>query len=157
MTALPRWLLALAGGAAWAVCFGERSWLWVPWVALVPLVLLLREPRPAWSGWLHGLAFWLVSIPWIVPTLRIHGQLSPILSILGLLALAAYLALFSAAFCGFAARAWRRGGATALLGVPAVWVSSEWLRGYLFTGFPWNLAAYAWVDFPGALPLSSGS
>lgn len=155
MTALPRWLLALAAGAVWGVCFGRQGWLWVPWVALVPLLLLLERPRPVLTGWLHGVAFWLVSIPWIVPTLRVHGQLDGALAVLGLLALASYLALFTALFAGLAAGVWRRGGTAAVLGVPAIWVITEWLRGHLFTGFPWNLAAYAWVDFPGALPLSS--
>ena len=31
----------------------------------------------------------------------------------------------------------------------------EWLRTYLFRGFPWNLAAYSWVELAGALPLSA--
>jgi apolipoprotein N-acyltransferase len=39
--------------------------------------------------------------------------------------------------------------------LPALWVGLEWLRTSLFGGFPWNLAAYAWVDVPGALPLAA--
>src|SRR5262249_21148761 len=41
------------------------------------------------------------------------------------------------------------------VGLPALWVALEWLRTYLGGGFPWNLAAYAWVAVPGALPISS--
>ena len=37
--------------------------------------------------------------------------------------------------------------------LPALWVALEWLRTYLGGGFPWNLAGYAWVEVPGALPL----
>jgi apolipoprotein N-acyltransferase len=149
------WLLALGGGAVWGLCFGPRAWVAAPWIALVPLVLLLGQRRPAVLGWLHGLAFWLVSIPWIAPTLRQHGDLSSVLALLGLLALAAYLAAFTAVFAGAGASLWRRGGLPALLGLPALWVLSEWLREETFSGFPWNLAAYAWVDVPGALPLSA--
>jgi apolipoprotein N-acyltransferase len=69
--------------------------------------------------------------------------------------LAAYLALFHAAFAGFGAWIWRRGGLLPWLGLPALWVALEWLRTYLGGGFPWNLAAYAWTDVPGALPLSA--
>ncbi len=155
MTAMPRWLLALVAGAAWAFCFGQRPWLWLPWVALVPLLLLLRQPRQAWLGWLHGLAFWLVSIPWVQPTLEIHGQLPGWMALLGLVALAAYLALFSGLFALLAAPLWRQGGASVWLGIPAAWVVAEWLRGHFFSGFPWNLAAYSWIDFPGALPLAA--
>jgi len=106
-------------------------------------------------GWAHGVAFWLISIPWIIPTLEIHGQLPGWLAVLGLLALASYLALFTGLFAAVGAILWRCGGALALLGLPAIWVLVEWLRGHLFAGFPWNLAAYAWIDQPGALPLSA--
>jgi apolipoprotein N-acyltransferase len=33
-----------------------------------------------------------------------------------------------------------------LLGLPALWTSFELLRGYIFTGFPWALPAYIWLD-----------
>jgi apolipoprotein N-acyltransferase len=34
------------------------------------------------------------------------------------------------------------------------WSLSEWLRGHLFTGFPWNLVGYVWAGaFPGALAM----
>jgi apolipoprotein N-acyltransferase len=34
------------------------------------------------------------------------------------------------------------------------WSLSEWLRGHLFTGFPWNLIGYVWAGgFPGALAM----
>lgn len=154
MTAVPRWLLALGAGAVWGLCFGRTSWLIAPWLALIPLVLLLGQRRAWFLGWLHGLAFWLVSIPWIIPTLETHGQLPGWLAGLGLLALASYLALFAALFTALAVVPWRVGGGLALLGVPAIWVVTEWLRGHLFSGFPWNLAAYAWIDFPGALQVS---
>lgn len=155
MTALPRWLLALGGGAAWGLCFGEHAWIVAPWIALVPLILLLGQRRAGMLGWAHGVAFWLTSIPWIIPTLEIHGQLPGWLSALGLLALASYLAVFTGLFAAAGAVLWRRDGVLALLGIPATWVVAEWLRGHLFAGFPWNLAAYAWIDFPGALPLAA--
>ena len=28
----------------------------------------------------------------------------------------------------------------------ALWTIFEWLRGHLFTGFPWNLIGYCWMD-----------
>jgi apolipoprotein N-acyltransferase len=34
------------------------------------------------------------------------------------------------------------------------WSASEWLRGHLFTGFPWNLIGYVWAGgFPGAIAM----
>ncbi|HET9765717.1 MAG TPA: apolipoprotein N-acyltransferase [Thermoanaerobaculia bacterium] len=146
---------AAAGGLLWAAQFEPRAYVVAPWIALVPLLLLMGAPRPAWLGFVHGLVYWLASIPWIASTLETYGQLPRWLSwaLLGLLA--AYLGLFHAAFAGIGARLWRRGGWMALVGLPALWVVLELLRGWLISGFPWNIAAYAWVDVPGALPLSS--
>jgi len=146
---------AAAGGLLWAAQFEPRAYVIAPWIALVPLLLLMSSPRPAWFGFVHGLVYWLASTPWIASTLETYGQLPAWLSwaLLGLLA--AYLGLFHAAFAGIGARLWRRGGWAALVGLPALWVVLELLRGWLISGFPWNLAAYAWVDVPGALPLSS--
>jgi apolipoprotein N-acyltransferase len=150
------WLaFAVLGGLSWATQFGPHAYGVAPWIALVPLLLLMASPRPALLGWLHGVTFWMASIPWIAPTLETYGQIPRIGSWLLLLLLAAYLGLFWAAFTGLGARLWRHGGRVAMLGIPALWVALEHVRGWLISGFPWNLAAYAWVDVPGALPLSS--
>ena len=155
MVPVGRWLLALGGGVVWGVCFGREPLLVAPWLALIPLLFLLGQPRAWLLGWAHGLAFWLTSIPWIAPTLVSYGQLPTWLAGLSLLALASYLALFSGLFAALGARIWRSGGWPALLGLPALWVVTEWLRGHLFGGFPWNLAAYSWLEVPGALPLAA--
>lgn len=155
MIPVGRWLLAFGGGVVWGFCFAPEPLLVAPWLALIPLLLLLGQPRAGRLGWAHGLAFWLTSIPWIAPTLVAYGELSAWLAGVSLLALASYLALFSGLFAALGSRIWRRGGAAALLGLPAVWVVTEWLRGHLFGGFPWNLAAYAWLEAPGALPLAA--
>ncbi len=151
-------MLAPAAGALWATAFGVHAQAVAPWVSLAPLFLLLggRRSRSAFGlGWLHGTAFWLVSIPWIAPTLRTYGGLAPWLAVVLLVALALYLGLFTAVFAALGAPLWQRAGLLALAGLPALWVALEWLRGWLFSGFPWNLAGYAWTDVAGALPLAA--
>jgi apolipoprotein N-acyltransferase len=153
---LAPWGLALAGGWLWALQFEREPLLVAPWLALAPLLVLLGAPRPAWLGFVHGFAFWLLSIPWIIPTLVTYGQLPRPLAMVLLGLVAGYLALFTTAFAALAAPLWRRApAAVALIAVPALWVALEWLRRYLLSGFPWNLAAYAWVEVPGALPLAA--
>lgn len=148
-------LLAILGGVAWASCFGESPFVLAPWVVLAPWFLLFGHPRAWLLGLLHGLAYWLASLYWIVPTLESYGGQAGWLAIVLLFGLAVYLALYHAVFAGLGSRLWRQGAASALLGLPALWVALEWLRTYLFGGFPWNLAAYAWVDVAGALPTSA--
>ena len=147
--------LAIAGGGLWAFCFARQPLTVASWVALVPLLLLLGHRRAWLIGLLHGVAFWLVSIAWIAPTLEVYGQLAPWLARSALVALSLYLGSFTALFAWLARPVWRRGGGLALIGPAVLWVAVEWLRAHLLSGFPWNLAAYAWVDLPGALPVAA--
>ena len=148
-------LFAAVSGLLWALCFGRHSLPVASFLALAPLVVLMRARRPGWLGWLHGFVYWMTALWWIPPTLVTYGRMPfpAAVPLVGLLA--AYLSLFHAAFAGLGAWIWRRGGLLPWVGLPALWVALEWLRTYLGGGFPWNLAAYAWTDVPGALPLSA--
>lgn len=148
-------LLAAGGGAAWGLCFGREPLALASWAALAPLLLLLGHPRAGLLGWLHGTVFWAVSIPWIEPTLETYGGLPRPLALVLTAGLCAFLGLYHLLFALLGRRLWRRGGALPLVGLPALWVALEWLRTYALSGFPWNLAAYAWVEVPGALPLAA--
>jgi apolipoprotein N-acyltransferase len=155
-----KWLLAAGAGVLWALQFGREPHTVAPWLALAPLLLLLSSTRASGRlAFVFGFVSWLTALSWIVPTLVTYGGMSQPLAwpLTGLLA--AYLASFDAVFGWLGGKVWRRGGhwgtAARLLVLPSLWVALEWLRTYLFGGFPWNLAAYSWVDVAGALPLSA--
>lgn len=165
------WLAtAVIGGVSWGLCFHAQARPWLACLALAPLLMLAgvapettTRGRNRWNrsmpwriglGWLYGVASWLVAIPWIASTVSTFGDASPALGLLALLLLSLYLGLFPAAFSALGPLVTKRGPA-AVLSLPALWVSLEWLRAYLLTGFPWNLAAYSWIDLPGALPASA--
>ena len=157
MGAMVGWLaLAIGGGLLWGACFAHEPRTAVAWGALAPLVLLARHRRAGWLGFLHGLSAWLLSLAWIPGTLVTFGKL-PLVAAWSLTVLvAAYLGIYHGVFARLARRFARRFSVPVLLVVvPAAWVALEWLRTHLGGGFPWNLAAYAWVDMPGALPLSA--
>lgn len=94
-------------------------------------------------------------VPWIAPTIQTFGGLSPWLAWPLLILLCAVLGAEGAAFAWLGARSWRRGPLASLVVLPSIWVPLELARGFFANGFPWNLAAYAWIDVPGALALSS--
>ncbi|HSM14721.1 MAG TPA: hypothetical protein VLA66_11710, partial [Thermoanaerobaculia bacterium] len=148
-------LWAIAGGAAWGVCHLALPAPWLSLVALAPLYLLLGVRRAGWWGWLHGIASWSVAVWWIVPTVTVYGMLPGWLGALALLLLAAILGSYHALFAALGARLWRSGRRLDLLALPALWVALEWVRAWALSGFPWNLAAHAWTEVPGALALSS--
>ncbi len=148
-------LAAAAAGVAWALAFEAQPRPWLATVALAPTLVLLATRRPVVSVYLATWTFWVVSLRWIVHTLVVYGAVPTALAWCALALLAGILAGFVLPFAWSAARLWRWGGAALLLGLPAAWVVTEWLRAWVLTGFPWNLAAYAWVEMPGALPLAS--
>ncbi len=148
-------LLALGGAVLWSLCFARQPGLWLPWVALVPLILLLGRRRALPWGLVYAVAMWLSSMYWITATLGSYGGLPPSLAWLAQILLAFYLGFDQVVFFVLARRIWRRGGHASLWALPALWVTIEWLRGLAFGRFPWNLAAYAWVDTAGALPLAA--
>ncbi len=149
--------VALAGALAWALCFhGDTGPVVLSWLALAPIVWLLPQRRGFLLGSLHGVIYWLAAVPWVAHAIGVFGGLPRSLALVLLLGLAIYLALYQVVWVFVGRRLLLAGrDHTALFTLPALWVALEWLRGPVLTGFPWNLAAYAWVDFPGALALSS--
>ena len=148
-------LLAVGGGLLWSLCFGREPSRWLPWFALAPLILLLGRPRVALWGAVYAFALWMGSMYWVVGTLETFGGLSPGLAWVAQVLMVMYLGIDQVVFVLLGRRIWRRGGTMPFWALPALWVSLEWLRGAVFGRFPWNLAAYAWVDMPGALPLAA--
>ena len=148
----------MGGGALWGLCHGEDPFWPLAGLALVPLLILSRRPsrrQAFFLGWLHGTVAWWVGIPWIGYTLGVYGQIPAVLSSLLLVLLALYLGIFHGAFAVLGRELWRGRWGLAFLGFPGLWVAVECLQGHPFGGFPWNLAAHAWIEVPGALAFAA--
>jgi apolipoprotein N-acyltransferase len=92
---------------------------------------------------------------WLVDTLVVYGGLARWLSFFLTLGLALYLGAYTLVFALLGRRLWSGPWWGALLGWPSLWVVMEWIRGLALSGFPWNLAGYALLDTPGALPAAA--
>lgn len=121
---------------------------------LAPLALALLFalwgvlPRPgaaAAAGFAFGLGLFGVGVSWIWVSLHVFGGMPAPLAALATLLFCALLALFPALVGWLQAMVpvppLRR---TALL-IPGLWVTAEWLRGWLFTGFPWLAVGYSQI------------
>ncbi len=134
-------LLPLAAGAL-AVFGFAPFYFWQAPVAAVALLLYAwqRSGSPlqaALSGFAFGLGYFLAGVSWVYVSLHVFGAMPAALAALATFLFCAYLALFFAAAGWIGVRAVPAGGARRLwLGVAAV-AAMEWLRGWLFTGFPW--------------------
>jgi apolipoprotein N-acyltransferase len=94
-------------------------------------------------GLLAGVTCFIGTIYWTGAVVRQYGDLPSAVAWLLMLALAAYLALYPALFALIVDRLVGRMGVAGLCLAPAVWVTSELGRGYVFTGFPWELLGYS--------------
>ncbi|MBL6454938.1 apolipoprotein N-acyltransferase [Belnapia sp. T6] len=150
LTALP-WRQQLLA----ALALGLLSALALPPVHAVP-VLLLAIPgllaliaaapdtrRAAWLGFAWGWGHWIAGIYWVTYAILTDVAHFWWLVPLAAPALAIPLALFVLPPV-FVARALPAGWPR-LLGFAGAWVLAELARGFLFTGFPWNLIGTVWA------------
>jgi apolipoprotein N-acyltransferase len=133
--------LAILSGVLLALSFPRFGHPAFAWIALVPLLIALsrRQPpvRAFYLGLTSGLLYFIGTLYWTGTVVRQFGGLAMPVALLAMLLLAAYLALYPALTALITARLVNRAGAAALLLMPAVWVTTEFARGYLFGGFPW--------------------
>jgi apolipoprotein N-acyltransferase len=88
-------------------------------------------------GWWLGFGYFLAGLWWVGSALLVDAADFAWALPLAVIGLPAALALFTAAGCAFARALWSP-GAGRILALAAGLGGSEWLRGHLFTGFPWN-------------------
>ena len=133
--------LPLVAGAACVFGFAPFYAWPVPIVAMAVLFhVFSRSGSPlqaGLSGYAFGLGYFLAGVSWMYVSLHDFGSMPAVLAAIATFAVCAYLALFPAA-AGWVALRWggkRPGLRLALMG--AAFVIFEWLRGWLFSGFPW--------------------
>lgn len=139
------WFLAALSGVLLTGSFPKIGLDWLAWFALVPLLLAVANLPVKESfriGFIAGLAHYLTLLYWVVPVMRIYGYLPLYLSIVILFLFAAVLALFPAAFCT-ALTAIGNTPLRSVFAIPCLWVALEYVRTYVFTGFPWELLGHS--------------
>lgn len=141
-----RLLLCFAGAmAAWTM----PPWFMLPlWVPSLAIWLFYAHHASGWkqaaaAGWWWGFGFFLFGLYWISYALTVEiarfGWLIPF----ALTLIPAILALYGAAISGVWKRCGFRLNLVGMLAFACLYTLLEYLRGMLFTGFPWNLAGHS--------------
>lgn len=155
-----RELVALLAGAGTAFAFAPYGLFFLGLLGPAVLFLLWDYAAPrdaARTGFFFGAALFGAGTWWIYVAVHDFGGAPAWLAILllaGLLAIkGAYYAL-----CGYilVRIAPDPSPARSLLLIPAGWTLMEWLRGWLFTGFPWLQLGYSQSDTPLAALTTQG-
>lgn len=149
LTGWRRLLFAFAAGAVSATSFAPLGIFPALLLGTAALVLLIDGASPrlvrraASAGWAFFFGQYLVGLHWIGFAFLIDPANHLWQMPFALLSMPAGLALFGALACGLAAIFWRQGPARVLV-LAVLLASAEWVRGHVFTGFPWNLSGYGW-------------
>ena len=168
MSALTAWLTRLShavvlsyGWRRAAIAFGAGA---VSVLALAPFnawpVLFVTLPVAVWlidgasagrlggvitaavSGWWFGFGYFVAGLYWLGFAFLVDAKTFAWLLPFAVIGLPAGLAFFTAAAFGAARLLWTR-GALRILAIAVALTATEWLRGHVLTGFPWNTFGYA--------------
>ena len=154
-------MAAFLAGAVTLFAFAPFSIVPVLWLAFPPLMWLLdgcKTRRAAIAtGWAFGFGHYLVSFYWITNAFFVDSETFGAIAYPAVTALSFALGIFIAVVCAITfvippahedempddrvAVATLR-----ILLFAAAWTVIEWVRSWIFTGFPWNPAGAVWSE-----------
>ncbi|MCC6867245.1 MAG: apolipoprotein N-acyltransferase [Burkholderiales bacterium] len=150
--------LAFAAGALTVFAFAPFSAALVAPASLALLFIVwsaATTPRRAAAlGFAWGLGLFGFGASWVFIALETFGGMPLPVAVIATAGFVAYLALWPALAGWVAARVAPPGSLTRSFAAAGAFVIGEWLRGYVFTGFPWLTLGYAALPGSGALPLA---
>jgi apolipoprotein N-acyltransferase len=155
---LQPWLVVIAG----VLAVGAFAPFGIYPLAFLSLAVVFNQwlgdsPRRALRhGALFGLGFFSTGVSWVYVSVHVYGQVPMLPAALVAVLLVLVLSVFPALTGWLCRRYLAAAGLSGLLLVlPAGWVLAEWLRGRVFTGFPWLDIGASQINSPlaGYLPV----
>lgn len=143
---LKKTLLCFAAGSFCALSMPPYGLTPALFVALSLFYVLIESASKGLFllGWTFGFGYFLIGVSWIGDALLVGGNPWRWAWPLAAMALPAILALYPALVALVHARIRPAHPAASFAQFVALMAIAEFLRGHLFTGFPWNLYGYGW-------------
>jgi apolipoprotein N-acyltransferase len=142
-------VLAIAAGLLAAVAqppFGVLPGL-LGYALMMYLADQAAGPRPLrsafWRGWLAGVAYFLVGCWWVAEAFMVDARGQGWMAPFAVVLVGGGLGLFWGAAMALY-RALRPDGPSRVLAFAGALALFEWVRGWVLTGFPWNLPGVTW-------------
>ncbi len=152
--------MAITAGAVITLSFSPIDQWYFGILGCLLLLIILDKIPPNysfWIGWLFGIGLFGFGTSWISVSIDLYGGASSVLAwtltLIFCVSLGIFYAIFSCAY-----KRWLHDnllGST--LGFSALWVVFEWLRSWIFSGFPWLYLGYSHLETPlsGYAPIGS--
>ena len=149
-----RILIAFLAGASSTLALPPTDVWPVPFITFPILVWLVDGTAggrfggalaAAVVGWWFGFGYFLAGLYWVGHAFLVDAKTFGWLLPFAVIALPAAMAIYTALGLALARLIWTR-GATRVLALAVALTLAEWLRGHLFSGFPWNAYGYALIS-----------
>ena len=139
-------LIALLAGAVFIFALAPYGFWPVALISPAILYALLipdmTGKRAFLIGQAYGTGLWCVGAFWLYTSIHVYGD-TPVWLALIMIAL---MGLGMGLFHGFLALIFNRVVGKQPLSFAALWVLQEWMKTWLFTGFPWLFVGYAFTE-----------
>ncbi|MEO1136302.1 MAG: apolipoprotein N-acyltransferase [Pseudomonadota bacterium] len=145
-----RWLIALFAGVCGALALAPFYLLPMLAVSLTTFVLLIdgaasapRSRRRAFiAGWFWGFGYFLAGVYWMAFSFFVQADQFAWMAPFAVTGMPAFLALFTAVAAWLCVMYWPSGWAR-IFALAAIFAVTEFARGHVLTGLPWNLTGQA--------------
>ena len=156
LTISSAYIISGVTGVLFVLLFPPFNFHLLAWVCLVPLLIAVsgREPLQAFKcGIVAGFMYFGGVMPWLVNVMNEYGHISNWLSFILMMVLVAYMAIYIGLFAWSAA--FFKLSADWVVLSPFLFVTLEYLRGHLMTGYPWALLAHSQHQNPAVIQIAS--
>ncbi len=145
-------LVAFIAGAITVVSFAPFGFwpIAIPTLAVLFYLIVNAERKAATvHGFCFGLGLFGMGVSWVFNSIYEFGQAPLVFAIFLTVLFVLVLSLFPA-LVGFFSKFWNTSAQRRLLFIvlPALWLLTEWLRGWVLTGFPWLQLGYSQISGP---------
>lgn len=144
---LAQYTCAAAIGASGVLCFAPFGLFWLAPIVWLALFALLQHAKSARDGALTGLAFglgfFLTGVSWVYVSLSVFGGMQWWLAGIAAFLFCSVMALFPT-LVGWLFKRWQPAAYWRQALFFAVLIAAvDWIRGWIFTGFPWLAVGYS--------------
>lgn len=141
------YIIAILSGILGVFAFSPFDYWIAAYGSLIGLLFVIKIPKKStalFASFLWGVSFFTFGVNWLHVSIHQFGNAPLFISYALVLLLAAYLALYPLLFAYLV----RCFNVTAVVLYPVIWTFTEFLRGWLLTGFPWLQFGYSQIDSP---------